>query len=61
MSAVMLRMLCRQERQILEADEAILSVLKQLSMHSIRFHFHFEVRLSRAVPCGNHGKRCFSL
>lgn len=32
----------RQEKQILEGDEAIISVIKQLSMHSIRYQFVFE-------------------
>ena len=45
MSALRLNMchtLSRQEKQILEGDEAIISIIKQLSMHSMRFQFNFE-------------------
>ena len=41
---------CRHEKQILEGDEAMMSIIKQLSMHSIRYQFNFEA--SRCRPFG---------
>ncbi len=40
----------RQEKQVLEADEAIISIIKQMSMHSMRFQFNFEA--SRKAEMG---------